>query len=322
MIVTHDEHDLTLRIRQLRWEAEGVISVQLEDPSGAELPAWAPGAHIDLHLPGDIVRQYSLCGRPDDHHAWRIGVLREPVGRGGSAAVHEQLRPGHLVRVVGPRNHFSLAASPNYLFIAGGIGITPLIPMIEQAAASGAHWRLVYGGRGLASMAFVEDLRAQYDAHIEVVPQDSHGLLDLDTLLGTRQDSTLVYCCGPEPLLNAVEERCATWGPGSLRVERFAPKHREDPAPGSESAFDVVLRRTGATITVAPGCAILEAIEKQGIEAPNSCREGICGTCETTVLAGVPDHRDSLLSQEERDAGDTMMICVGRSLSPRLELDL
>lgn len=322
MIVTHDEQDLTLRIRQLRWEAEGVVSVQLEDPSGADLPTWAPGAHIDLHLPGDIIRQYSLCGRPDERQVWRVGVLREPVGRGGSAAVHEILRPGDLVRVVGPRNHFALAPSPDYVFIAGGIGITPLIPMIEQAAAAGAQWRLVYGGRELASMAFVRDLQADYGDRVEVLPQDQHGLLDLETLLGAPRSTTLVYCCGPEALLNAVEERCADWPEGALRVERFAPKRRDVAAPGSETGFDVVLERSGVTIAVPPGTAILEAVESQGIDVPNSCREGICGTCETSVLEGVPDHRDSLLSDSERAANDTMMICVGRSLSRRLVLDL
>ena len=306
----------------MRWEAEGVLSVHLEDPNGAALPAWAPGAHIDLHLPGDITRQYSLCGSPSDQHAWRIGVLREPVSRGGSAAVHETLRPGDLVQVVGPRNHFALAASPDYLFIAGGIGITPLIPMVEQAAAAGAEWRLVYGGRELPSMAFVRDLQAEYDGHIDVLPQDQHGLLDLDTLLGTPRNATLVYCCGPEPLLNAVEQRCARWPQGALRVERFAPKHREAEAPGSEAAFDVVLQRSGITITVPPGTAILDAVEDQGIEAPNSCRDGICGTCETAVLEGIPDHRDSLLSDAERAANETMMICVGRALTSRLVLDL
>ncbi len=324
MIVTHDEQDLTLRIRQLRWEAEGVVSVQLEDFNGAALPIWAPGAHIDLHMPGDITRQFSLCGSPRDQHSWRIGVLREPISRGGSAAVHETLRPGDLVRVVGPRNHFTLAASPNYLFIAGGIGITPLIPMIEHAEAAGAGWRLVYGGRELASMAFVRDLQAAYGGRIEVLPQDQHGLLDLETLLGTPQHETLVYCCGPEPLLNAVEQRCAHWPPGALRVERFAPKHHAAAAaaPGSETAFDVVLQRSGVSIRVPPGAAILDALEEQGIDAPNSCREGICGTCETAVLEGIPDHRDSLLSEAERAANETMMICVGRALTARLVLDL
>lgn len=322
MIATHDEQELTLRIRQLRWEADGVVSVQLEHVHGAVLPAWAPGAHLDLHLPGGVTRQFSLCGSPSDQHVWQIGVLREPDSRGGSAAVHETLRPGDLVRVVGPRNHFSLVESPNYLFIAGGIGITPLIPMLEQATAAGAEWRLLYCGRELASMAFVRDLHARYEGRIEVWPQDQNGLLDLDELLSTPRDGTLVYCCGPEPLLNAVEQRCAHWSPGTLHVERFAPKRRETAAPGSETDFEVVLQGSGITVTVSPGTTILDALEARGIEAPNSCREGICGTCETKVLEGIPDHRDSLLSEAERADNDTMMICVGRALTSHLVLDL
>jgi ferredoxin-NADP reductase len=322
VIVSHDEQDLLLRVRQLRWEAEGVVSVHLDSPDGSPLPDWSPGAHIDLHLPGVITRQYSLCGSTLDKHSWRIAVLREPVSRGGSAAVHETLRPGDLVRVVGPRNNFGLVASPRYLFIAGGIGITPLLPMIEQVAATGAEWRLVYGGRQLASMAFVDDLRERHADAVDVRPQDEHGILDLDALLGTPQADTLVYCCGPEPLLNAVEERCAAWPKGSLHVERFAPKQREAVDADAESAFDVVLQRSGLTVMVPPGMAILEAVESHGVDVPNSCREGICGTCETTVLEGTPDHRDSLLSDDEKEANETMMICVGRALCPRLVLDL
>ena len=173
MIVSHDEQELLLRVRQLRWEADGVLSVHLESPDGSPLPDWSPGAHIDLHLPGVITRQYSLCGSTMDKHSWRIAVLREPISRGGSAAVHETLRPGDLVRVVGPRNNFGLVESPRYLFLAGGIGITPLLPMIEQVAATGADWRLVYGGRQLTSMAFVDDLRERYAGAVDVLPRCS-----------------------------------------------------------------------------------------------------------------------------------------------------
>ena len=322
MIVTHDEQELCLRVRQLRWEADGVVSVHLESPDGSPLPAWAPGAHIDLHLPGVVTRQYSLCGSVSDGSTWRVAVLREPVSRGGSAAVHEKLRPGDLVRVVGPRNNFPLVESPRYLFIAGGIGITPLLAMVAQAAAAGAEWRLVYGGRQLASMAFVADLLERYGDRVEVLPQDRHGLLDLDRLLGVPQEDTEVYCCGPEPLLAAVEQRCATWPKGSLHVERFAPKQHQEADAAAESSFEVVLQRSGLTVTVPPGKAILEAVESHGVEVPNSCREGICGTCETAVLEGIPDHRDSLLSDDEKAANDTMMVCVGRALCPRLVLDL
>ncbi|MCG7207390.1 PDR/VanB family oxidoreductase [Streptomyces arenae] len=307
----------------MRWEAEGVLSVEMEFLDGSPLPAWAPGSHLDLHLPGVITRQYSLCGSPADRRTWRIAVLLEPNSRGGSQAVHTALRPGDHVSVVGPRNNFSLVESPNYLFIAGGIGITPLIPMLEVADSAGSNWRLVYGGRTRTAMAFASDLEAKYGDRVQVVPQDVYGLLDLESLLGTPEEATRIYCCGPEPLLSAVENRCnGTWPSGALHVERFLARPRQAVDSAEEDSFEVVLQRTGRTVEVAPGQSVLEALDTAGLNFPSSCREGICGTCEAKVLDGVPDHRDSLLSEEERAANDTMMICVGRSKGPRLVLDL
>ncbi|NJC71382.1 oxidoreductase [Planosporangium thailandense] len=321
MSVTPEEQQLRLRVRQLTWEAEGVLSVHLQQLDGSELPAWQPGAHLDLRLPGGLTRQYSLSGSPRHRSTWRVSVLREQSGRGGSAAVHDALRPGDIVDVVGPRNNFPLVEAARYLFIAGGIGITPILPMIEAVAAAGASWSLVYGGRSRASMAFLSELRPYGDA-VSVRPQDEYGLLDLDRLLADPREDTAVYCCGPEPLLAAVEQRCAAWPAGALHVERFAAKPRPAADPDQEAAFEVVLRRTGRTVTVPAGKTILEALEDNGIEPLNSCREGICGTCETKVLDGLPDHRDSLLSEEEKAENNTMMICVGRALSDRLVLDL
>lgn len=321
MHVTHTEQHLRLRVAQMTWEAEGVLSLRLRSLDGGDLPAWAPGAHLDLQLPGVITRQYSLCGSPSDRTSWRIAVLREVDGRGGSRAVHERLRPGDLVDVLGPRNNFPLHDAPAYLFVAGGIGITPLLPMIEAAEAAGARWSLTYGGRTRASMAFLDELSTHRNA-VRVMPRDEVGLLDLEALLAVPQPDTLVYCCGPEPLLAAVEQRCQPWPKGSLHVERFAPKAQPAADPATEAAFEAVLQRSGATVQVPPGRSILQALEDAGLEALNSCREGICGTCETTVLEGVPDHRDSLLSDDEKDENTTMMICVGRALSARIVLDL
>ncbi|MEO6513031.1 MAG: iron-sulfur cluster-binding domain-containing protein, partial [Nocardioides sp.] len=174
----------------------------------------------------------------------------------------------------------------------------------------------------LASMAFVEELRQRYGDRVTVWPQDEQGLLDLEALLGEPQQDTLVYCCGPEPLLAAVEAFCEPWPHAALHVERFAAKPRAESDPSAELAFEVVLSQSGSTLSIPAGMSVLEGLEASGIEAPNSCREGICGTCETAVLEGVPEHRDSLLSDDERAANDTMMICVGRSRSPRLVLDL
>ena len=321
MLFTHAEAQLRLRVRQMRWEAEGVVSVHLETLDGSKLPAWQPGAHLDLHLPGVVTRQYSLCGDAQDLTTWRIAVLREADSRGGSAAVHDTLRPGDLVDVVGPRNNFPLEESPEYVFIAGGIGITPLLPMVESVATSGAVWSLRYGGRTRSSMAFVHELE-RHGSRVEIRPHDELGLLDLDEALGEPRPGVRVYCCGPEALLAAVEHRCDAWPRGTLHIERFAAKPSEGACTDEEAEFAVELARSGCTITVPAGMAILEAVEAAGIEPPSSCREGICGTCETAVLSGTPDHRDSLLSDEERAANTTMLICVGRALSERLVIDL
>ncbi|MEU3349579.1 PDR/VanB family oxidoreductase [Streptomyces sp. NPDC006700] len=319
--VTDGEQRLRLRVSALVWEAEGVVSVRLRRSDGGELPPWEPGAHVDLHLPGDLTRQYSLNGSPEDRSLWQVSVLREPASRGGSLAVHETLRPGQEVEVTGPRNRFRLVDAPEYLFVAGGIGITPLLPMLDRATAAGARWTLLYGGRTRAGMAFLPRL-ASYGERVLVRPQDEYGLLDLEPFLGTPGEGTAIYCCGPEPLLTAVERLCAPLPPGTLHTERFAAAPREAAATDADGEFEVVLQRTGRSVTVPAGTTILQALEEQGIDAANSCREGICGTCETKVVEGVPDHRDSLLSPEERAANDTMMICVGRARCPRLVLDL
>jgi ferredoxin-NADP reductase len=300
--------------------ADGVVRLTFRSCGGEPFPQWEPGAHVDLVLRPDLVRQYSLCGDPGDRSVLRIAVLREPEGRGGSLHVHDELRPGSRVRIRGPRNHFPLVASERYLFIAGGIGITPILPMIAAAETSGADWRLVYGGRLRASMAFHEHLLATYGDRVSVCPQDETGLLDLDTLLAEPDPHTTIYCCGPEPLLAAVEERSAPWPRGSLHVERFAPKADAD--AGAKGWFEVELARSGKILPVPPDKSILEVVEEAGTQVLSSCQEGTCGTCETPVLGGVPDHRDSVLTAEEQAAGDMMMICVSRAASARLVLDL
>ena len=313
------EFEAEARVAAKREAADGVVTLALREVGDSPLPAWEPGAHVDLVLDGAPTRQYSLCGDPADSHEYRLGVLRDPDGRGSSRYVHDRLAVGDNVRLRGPRNNFPLVASPRYLFIAGGIGITPILPMIRAAEAAGADWELVYGGRRRASMAFLDEL-AQYGDRVSIRPQDETGLLDLDTLLGTPRPDTLVYCCGPEALLGAVEQSCAAWPPRSLHVERFAPKPQAEPV--RKEAFEVVLRRSELTLSVPPDRSILSVVEEAGVGVLSSCAEGTCGTCETPVLEGVPDHRDSVLDDSERQAGDCMMICVSRSTTPRLVLDL
>ena len=313
------ETEVDLQVAARRDVADGIVELTLAEPSGAPLPAWNAGAHIDLVLNPSLTRQYSLCGSTADESTWKVGVLRDPESRGGSAYVHEKLAEGATVRVRGPRNHFPLVASPRYLFIAGGIGITPILAMIEAAEARGADWNLLYGGRSRASMAFLD--RFEGDQRVTLAPRDEGDRLDLPSLLGTPQPGTLVYCCGPSALLDAVEEACASWPDGSLHLERFAAKVVEASEDALDS-FEVECARSGVTVTVAEGTSIFDAVEKAGVEVLGSCMEGICGTCECDVLEGTPDHRDSVLSKSDRERGDTIMTCVSRSQSTKLVLDL
>jgi len=310
--------DLVITAREDR--ADGVISLTLADPGGAQLPAWTPGAHIDLLL-DDAVRQYSLCGSPGDQHTWRIAVLLDPGGRGGSRQVHQTLKAGDQITVRGPRNHFPLHAAQRYIFIAGGIGITPILPMITVATEAGSDWRLYYGGRSRTSMAFLDELKP-YGERVTVWPDDEKGLLPLGDILADPAGGGLVYCCGPEGLLAATEQRCMAWPAGALHLERFSAKPQPEPAAGEEAPFEVVCQRSGLTVTVPPGRSIIDALDEQGVSVLSSCLEGVCGTCETQVLEGIPDHRDSLLTEDEREANEYMMVCVSRSKSDRLVLDL
>jgi ferredoxin-NADP reductase len=209
------------------------------------------------------------------------------------------------------------------LFIAGGIGITPILPMAAAANARGADWQLLYGGRRRASMAFLDELAA-YGDRVHLYPKDEEGLLPLGSFLAAPRNDTLVYVCGPEPLLVAVEDWCASWPTGSLHFERFKvkPPSETAPVPAIPETFEVVMQRSGTTVTIPPDRSILEVVEEAGAFVLSACREGICGTCETVVLEGNPDHRDSVLTPAEREAGGVMMICVSRSCTRRLVLDL
>ncbi|MDX3452027.1 PDR/VanB family oxidoreductase [Streptomyces sp. ME02-8801-2C] len=316
------EYDGTVAVLSRQTAADGVASLVLAPRDGVPLPPWQPGAHIDVVLPTGTVRQYSLCGPTTVTDCWRVAVLREPDGRGGSQWIHDNIRDGSELRVRGPRNNFPLRPAARYLFVAGGIGITPLLPMIAEAEAADADWSLLYGGRTRESMAFLSELE-HYGDHVTVRPQDEYGLLDLPGHLGEPDPSALVYCCGPAGLIDAVEAHCAGWPKGSLNVERFAAAPGQEPGEG-DGPFEVELRSSGVTLTVPPGQSVLRAVEEAGVPVLSSCEEGICGSCETAVLAGEIDHRDSLLTDDERAANDTMLICVSRARARggRLVLDL
>ncbi|GEB49776.1 MULTISPECIES: PDR/VanB family oxidoreductase [Streptomyces] len=310
--------ELTVVVRQLRWEAEGVVSVELGDPDGRELPPWRPGAHVELALPTGISRQYSLCGTPGDRSRYRVAVRRERAGRGGSEYVHMFLRPGQRLRLRGPRDNFGFGQAPSYLFLAGGVGITPILPMVHQAAAWGVPWQLAYGGRTAASMAFVDELRP-YGDRVRLYPEDTDGRIPLARWLDSLDASTDVYACGPEPLLAGVTDAGSGLRPGALHMERFKPR----PKPAREERpVKVECARSGRTVEVPAGRSILSALQEADVPVAASCREGVCGTCETRVLDGEPDHRDDILSEEDRAAGDRMFVCVSRALSSHLVLDV
>ena len=314
------ERVLTLTVTRKEQLAEGVVRLTLARPDGDPVTPWTPGAHLGLLLGPGLERQYSLCGDPGDTSAYQVAVLRVDGGRGGSRYVHDELVEGTAVRARGPRNNFALADAPAYRFIAGGIGITPIVHMLAEAERRGAEWRLVYGGRTRSSMAFADVLAERWPTRVQLCPEDETGLLDLDALLTPPSPHTAVHCCGPAPLLDAVEQRCASWPQGALHTERFTPRVPEDEGP--DGSFVVELARSGRQLSVPAGRSVLECVEEAGIDVLSSCREGTCGTCETGVLGGVPDHRDSLLTPDERAAADVMFVCVSRCRGDRLVLDL
>lgn len=299
---------LRARITSRTEPAEGVLRLTLESP---ELPAWTPGAHVDVLLPSGLVRQYSLCGDPADAGSYTIAIRLVEDGRGGSREAHARLAEGAELELRPPRNRFELVPAPSYVFVAGGIGITPILPMLRAATAAGADWTLLYGGRSRASMPFLADL-AVYGDRVTVVPEDEAGLPDL-SVLSAAAPGTPVYCCGPEPLMNAVTAAAAD--PAAVRLERFAPA-----APGPARPFTIELRRSGRTVEVGAAETALAAVRRVLPDTPYSCRQGFCGTCQHRVLAGEVDHRDELLTDGERE--NSMLLCVSRAKDGRLALDL
>ncbi len=298
--------------------AAEVELIDLQSATGRALPRWQPGAHIDVLLPDGDARQYSLCGISSSD-TWRIGVLREPDGRGGSRWVHDELVVGASVRVAGPRNHFEFVPErgTRYLFIAGGIGITPISAMVASAAAVGVDFRLEYAGRSRSTMAMVDELLAEHPDRVTIHAADEGERLDLAGLFSDLPPFTTTYCCGPARLIEAVE--IAATG-RQLKVERFEPKDMGEPILAEP--FEIELAYSGLELTVPPERSILDVVEEAGVLVLSSCREGTCGTCEVRVMDGEIDHRDSILTPDEQAANDVMYVCVSRSAGPKLTLEL
>jgi ferredoxin-NADP reductase/DMSO/TMAO reductase YedYZ heme-binding membrane subunit len=294
-------------------EADGILGIRLAAVSGQQLPVWQPGAHITLHLPNGLERQYSLCGENADRAHFDIAVLRTADSQGGSSWIHEFLAPGMVIPVSGPRNHFELEPAADYLFIAGGIGITPIMGMIESLPPR-REWHLLYFGRSLESMAFAGQLRERYPDRVTIVLRgEARDASDLASLIG--DSSANVYCCGPEGLMQAVS---AIVPRERLSLERFVAIERQGPAV----AVTVTAVKSGKRFIVPAEQSILEALESNALPILGSCRKGVCGNCEVRVVSGTPDHRDSVLEDAEKDSLRIMYPCVSRASTPELILDI
>lgn len=343
--------DLRLTVAERREVAREVVALTLMDPDAARLPDWAPGAHVTLRLTDELAREYSLCGDRRDAQSYTVAVQREPNGRGGSAWIHDHLVEGSEVTVSRPRNTFRLTPAQSYLFVAGGIGITPLLPMVEAADAMGIPWRLLYLGHDRSRMAFasrLEDLglngvgarpwpgasteqnrvlgykgtaadgtgpRAVF-THVSA----ELGRCDLRREVGEHVTGRKVFACGPQALLDDLATISECWPEGTYRAERFTAAAL--PPPARSAGFDVVLERSGRRVTVAPDTTVTDALRRSGVSVVTSCGEGVCGTCELAVLCGTPDHRDSVLEPAERDTAGCFFPCVSRSLTDELVVDL
>lgn len=295
-----------------------LVQLRIVAANGSPVPEWEPGAHIDLHLLSGRIRQYSLHGDPRDRGGLDVSVVREETGQGGSVEVFD-LEVGAGVGIGGPRNHFPLVDAPQYLFVAGGIGITALRPMLEAVAGSGQPWRLVYRGRTRQDMAFADELSERYPSAVEISTADTGPRPDLGAALAGLPDGAAVYCCGPASMMNALEQVIGDEHPGlTLHLERFAPTVRDD---SRNQAFQVYLAQTGDVVDVPVDRSVLDSLRPVLPELPGSCETGVCGSCEMRVLAGRPEHRDHILVGDERNRTDLMYPCVSRSADPLLVVD-
>lgn len=313
---------LTVVDRQVVAHDENVVALRLAAADGSTLPRWHPGAHLDIHLPSGRVRQYSLCGDPSDRTGYRIAVRRIPDGGGGSVEVHDALPVGSTVTTSGPRNAFPLSV-PGYgsptrrlRFIAGGIGITPILPMLKMADGLGVDWSMIYVGRSADSIPFIEEVQ-RFGDRITVRTDDVSGVPTAEELLGECPDGTTVYACGPAEMLTLVRQHLIGRDDVELHFERFAAAPVVDGEP-----FTVVVRSSGTEVPVSADQTLLAALQRAGVAAPYSCQQGFCGTCRTRVVNGVVQHRDTLLTEPERESG-MMLTCVSRAAAgQRLTLDL
>lgn len=313
---------ISLRVSDVRSEARDVMWFELRDPQGRELPPFTPGAHLELSLANGLIRHYSLCNDATERDRYCIAVGLARDSRGGSRHLHQSLRLGATVQVSAPRNHFPLElAAEGYVFIAGGIGITPIMAMVRHCLAAHRPFRVYYCARNRQRCAFYEELRAIAPGHVVFHFDDEQDgrLFDARAAVAAAGSSAHLYTCGPEPLMKAVEAAAARHPADRVHFEWFTAAATD---VAGDRPFTVVLRQSGTRYEVPPGRSILEVLEDHDAGVPYSCREGLCATCRTSVLAGEVDHRDKVLSAAEKATHREMMICVSRAKSDVLELDL
>jgi len=313
---------LTVLVADVRAEAKDVITLELRAIAGGELPAFTPGAHLDVHLPNGLVRNYSLTNDWRERNRYVVGVGRAADSRGGSSYIHSSIRAGLQIKISAPRNNFPLNEdSASFLFIAGGIGITPIMAMVRWCIANNKPWRLIYAARSRQRTAFYEELCALGADRVHFHFDDEAGqVLDVAQAVSSWREGESVYCCGPALLMEAVKTLTENLPTGTVRFEWFSVPDSDEPQEAN--SFTIRLERSMVEFEVPERKSILEVLEEHGFELPFSCREGLCGTCVTSVCSGEPDHRDYVLSDEERASGKMMTICCSRSKSSVLTLDL
>lgn len=313
---------LTLQVARLEQACDGVITMTLADARGDALPLADPGAHLDLHLPNGLTRQYSIIAVTPA--GYELGVQKDAASRGGSSWLHDNARVGMRLETSGPRNHFALERAGSYVFIAGGIGITPILSMVRAARAQGLAHHLFYCTRDAARTAFLDELAG--DAHRDSVTivhdnGDPARGLDIAAAVSSPAAGARLYCCGPAGLMDAVRSTAlaAGWPAERLHFENFTPVQQ---ASGEDRPFTVVVSSTGEELHVAADRSILEVLTEAGYIVDSACEDGICGTCQVGVIEGAPDHRDSVLSDAQRAAGNVMQVCCSRAAGDRLVLDI
>lgn len=312
---------LQVLVKRIGYEAERINSYELIAGAGGELAPFTAGSHIDLHLPNGMIRSYSLVNDPRERHRYVIAVNKDSASRGGSSLVHDTVRAGDILTISTPRNNFALREDAEHsILIAGGIGITPLLSMIRRLEALGRRWDLHYAARTRAAAAFLDELRPDVhpNMHVDFDDERSGRAFDLPAIVKHAPAHAHLYCCGPAPMLAAFEAAAADRPADHVHVEYFQARE----APVAEGGFDVRLARSNRTIAVETGKTILDALLAAGVAVNYACAEGVCGTCETRVLEGIPDHRDQFLSREEQAAHRSVMICCSGAKSRTLVLDL